>query len=882
MTLLIDRRNWNEQAPIIRDYISKADFMGLDIETHDDDRHAGLNQLCGYDAITRKKSKGKKLVFDHRRTTLCGMSLYTEDMREPVYINVGHADVENRITHDELLTILTAKREGAYWVAHNAPFEVTMLRQTLNHDLVPNIICTLQMAVSAHGPQQYSHAKWATCGVGGIETLIPQLVQLSFEGFDPETKKMSGKLEELVGKITAKESDAAHSYNGLINSIAYGYGLKQAIHSHFGVKMTTFDECLGDKAHMGQLTGPETAAYGGDDAFWALRLFRHLMTMMDEQTLRVFFEQENPMVATYANIWQGGMRVNFDAIEGRVVTERDEAAKTLRRLRAAVRQLLPFPDEPNAALLKREKWYEKNYNKYRTNIAKWALLDDVDSSFEELSRAAGSVSHNWMKEEGKSKSTGPNFSHYMPVRTLMYDLIGAKLIMSQGKVQSDGEARGKLKDKLDDKNAIEVIDCINALAGTDQRMKLYIAPYRLLTDPDTLRLYPVVTSMLATRRMAARDPNPMQLAKRGESTWVRGFFVADEDDEVIVSIDWSAVELVEIGEFSGDPEFIKAFGQLPHDDLHSGSAAAILNVESPGLTTEIFKDLRHLPDWDSFMSKYHNTVPNFDRLKLNLKGEPIDPKAAYKYWRPEIGKTANFGYWYSGFLHTIGEAMGWGIETTAAAADLYRQRFAVAEQWRLDTIARAQRDGFIRLPDGHRYTKYEATNEWFLEWCAKFVSQNDQLRNYNEVIRRIGQRLARRAGNQAVNAYIQGTCATLAKRSARRIESWIMKERLKARFMIPVHDELVSSVHRRDVAQYVEGARAIMIDHPDLFQKCKLDASPSVGLTFEPWHEKKARLGQVELYEPPALIVGAERADKRLDAKGVNDVVDWLFEQKAA
>ena len=35
-------------------------------------------------------------------------------------------------------------------------------------------------------------------------------------------------------------------------------------------------------------------------------------------------------------------------------------------------------------------------------------------------------------------------------------------------------------------------------------------------------------------------------------------------EHLIVRIDWTGIELVEIGEFSGDPEFIKAFGQIPH------------------------------------------------------------------------------------------------------------------------------------------------------------------------------------------------------------------------------------------------------------------------------------------------------------------------------
>lgn len=881
--MLIDRHNWDEQLPILQQHISGADFIGLDCETHDDKRHDGLNQLCGYDPKTRKKKKGKKLVFDMRRTELCGASLWTESMPEPVYINVGHADVENRVTHDALSSLLTAKRKGAYWVAHNAPFETTVFRSTLGHDLVADgIICTMQMCVSAYGPQQYDHMKWVTCGVGAIETLIPQLVDMSMTEFDPETGKMSNKLEEFIGKITAKESDAAHSYNGLIKSISYGYGLKQAIKSHFGVHMTTFEECLGDKAHMGQLTGAETAAYGGDDAFWALRLFRHLLTMMDADTLKCFFEQENSMVGVYADIWAGGMSVDFDAIERRVVLEREEAAKILQRLRAAVRALLPFFAEPNEALAKRDEWYRKNHRKYRENITQWARLQHAPTPFEELSRAAGSVSHNWMKEEGKVKSTGPNFSHYMPIRVLMYDLIGAKPIVYQGKTQSDGETRGQLRDKLTDPNAIEIIDSINALSGVDQRMKLFIAPYRLLTDPETHRLYPVVTSMLATRRMAARDPNPMQLSKRGESTYVRGFFHADEEDHVMVSIDWSAIELVEIGEFSGDPKFIEAFSQIPHQDLHSGAAASILEVECPGLTVEAFKGLRQVKKWDEFQNKFG--LNDVSRLSTNLKGETLSIDKAYKYWRTEVGKGANFNAWYSGYLTTIGERMGWGPDTTQAATEKYFQYFAVAEQWRRETIARIKQDGFIRLPDGHLYTKYEATEQWFLEWLAKFGADvnNDQLRNYHSIIRKVGQRIARRAGNQTVNAFIQGTCATIAKRSILRVDEKIKSECFKARFMIPVHDELIWSVHWREVPEFIEMARGIMIDHPDIFRKCQLDASPSIGLTFEPWNSKDARIGQVELYEPPALIVGAERADTRLDANGIRDVVSWLFEQKEA
>ena len=54
--------------------------------------------------------------------------------------------------------------------------------------------------------------------------------------------------------------------------------------------------------------------------------------------------------------------------------------------------------------------------------------------------------------------------------------------------------------------------------------------------------------------------------------------------------------------------------------------------------------MKRLKDWDEFPA-----LENVERLKTNLKGEPIkSPSEAMKYWRTEVGKGANFNYWYSG------------------------------------------------------------------------------------------------------------------------------------------------------------------------------------------------------------------------------------------
>jgi DNA polymerase I-like protein with 3'-5' exonuclease and polymerase domains len=888
-TLLIDARNWHEQLPVLRGWMSSSPQLGIDCETEDSERHDGLKTLMRVND-EGFKSKATRLIFDMRRLNLCGVSLYGEAFEKCVYINTGHLDAENRVALPLVADLL---RGGKNYVAHNAPFELTVMREKLGINL-PDITCTLQMAVSAFGPHEFSHARWIAAGQGGIATLMPSIFQELGRGgiVDHDKLKFSAPMEELLYKIISKVSDADHSYNGLVDSIAYGYGLKRLIKNFFGYDMMTYEQTLGSKPHMGTLTGPEVARYGAEDAFWVLPLFRilvdHMMQNGGEPLLKVFSEQENPMVHVYSKIATTGWKVNTPAISDRRDLERANMASVLRRLKVSIASLLPFTATPHEGLLKYDKWYQNGFEKYRANIASWALSPDESDDFLQCQQVRGPVSNAWAADRQASESTGPNLAHYMPVRTILYDLLQTKVFLSQGKTQSDGEARGKLKDRFEKQPpsqhrdlALDVLTCLSEIAGIEQRMKLYLTPYTLLTDPETKCLYPTVTSMLATRRMGASTPNPMQLAKRGESTYVRGFFEPSYDDHVLVSIDWSAIELVEIAEFSGDRNMCAAFSQIPHDDLHSGAAADILSVDAQGLTETIFKDFKRCATWDEVLDKYKGDVSSFDRLRTNLKGDIIaTPADAYKLWRTEIGKGANFNYWYSGWLATVGDRLGWSQDKTKEATERYRGRFPEAEQWRLGVIDEVQRRGFVTLPDGHRYTRYEATEQWLMEWMIKFDFRD---RDVNRVFQWLASKIQRRAANQTVNAMIQGSCGTIAKRSTLSVNEWFRNEGMSHRdghFIVPIHDELVWSVHRDLAPRFITEARKIMISHPDMFQKCRLDASPSVGLTFEPYHAVKAPFGQVELFEMPSEFVGNSRAFTRGTENDFRSIIDRLFYER--
>lgn len=533
-TILVDRRN-ADLIPSIAEAVGSTPFVGVDCETEDSRRHEGLNQFMKVNE-EGKKAGNKKLVFDHRRTTMTGFSLYPENHDVAYYFNLGHADVENRLPFELCRPLF---QSNPTWISHNAPFELTMFKSCHDIDLL-NVICTLQLSVTAFGDDNYDLQEFRTSSLRGMEKWPMELLKAALKnvpvGDDDDDddggpkRRFNREVEDIISKIASKTSDAEHSYNGYIKSMAYGHGLKQLVRSIFGHQMGTFEETLAGNAHMGQLTGNEVADYGAEDAYWVVPLFRYLLqyvAMNSPRAIPTFFEQENPMIHVFSELWMGGMKVDFDSIESRRGQERQEFARILRELRGALKSY-SFNTDPNSELAKRQSWYDKNHDRYRKLITDWVALPNSNDDFEECIRVSNAVPNAWA-EERKDKRRGPlSISHYMPVRVLLYDLLGAKMQFDMGKLQSDGEARGKIKIWMEQQGLdTTVLDLMSQLASVETRMKTYLTPYMLLTDPETHCLYPSVSSMLNTRRMASAIPNVMALAKRGESTYVRGFFRGD-------------------------------------------------------------------------------------------------------------------------------------------------------------------------------------------------------------------------------------------------------------------------------------------------------------------------------------------------------------------
>lgn len=869
-SLLVDRNNVEALLPVLLDKLRTSYALcGFDVETQDSQRHAGLNKFMG--ATEETRGSKRKLVFDIHRTVMTGCSVYIDGDDQSYYFNFTHADTYNRIVNPREVLKQILEANSGTWLCHNLAFEIVMCRHTLGIEFPKTALCTLQACVSAYGPDEYDLSTFQGAYFDAVEKLMPDIDKLSALWADDD-REIPDDLNEVINQITGKNSRAAFSYNGFVNQISWGYGLKQAVERHFGHKMATFDDTLGEYAHMGQLTGAEVVEYGCDDAFWVVPLFKRTLEIFQDRcpnAITAFLETEAPMVFVYANIWSQGVQINPEGVQEIAQVEKVRAADVVRQLQAAMKTFLPFPADLCKGLAS-EKWYKQSY---RTKVENFCSinLEGLVSDDEVLSLLSGAIPKMFDLPVGSISLT-----HYMVVRTIIYDLLGAKVIRAEGKVQSDADARGRIESRYTragDESRAKLMSLLTELSGVDQRIKLYLNPYLQLVDPDTGRLHPQIGSDKATRRMGMTNPNPMQLGKRGESVYIRGFYEADDAESVVISLDWSAFELVIIGEQSGDENFLKCYRQRPHLDLHAGAAADILSVSVPGLTEEHFNLLKSVDSWTSFQQQ--TGLDNIKRLQRSLKQEPLEPQKARGYWRTEIGKGANFNYWYSGWLSTVGDRMSLSVDQTAEATERYRARFPQAEAWRVGIQQEVSSRGWTELPDGHRRWKWEATDDWQNGFWPKIPSFHSGV---DRVKREIIKRIQRRARNQAVNARVQGTNAFVAKRT---ILTLFSDPYFPARLMMPVHDELVFSCPKVHVYEVIQTVWRAMVNHPDVFKQAQLDATASFGLNYEPWHPKKQLLGQIEMHEAPdAPFVNVSTVGKTMSQDEVEEAIKWLFKTR--
>ena len=207
---------------------------------------------------------------------------------------------------------------------------------------------------------------------------------------------------------------------------------------------------------------------------------------------------------------------------------------------------------------------------------------------------------------------------------------------------------------LEDKHPI--IDEILEFRAVKKLLSTYIEPFPSFVLPSDGRVHTTFNQALtATGRLSSSNPNLQNIPIRTErGKEIRKAFVAGEPDGVIVSADYSQIELRIMAHISQDQHLIQAFRE--GRDIHSATAEKIFGISHDEVT----------PD------------------------------------QRRIAKTANFGIMYG--ISSFGLAQRLGISRTEAKKliDDYFAAFPAIRSFIDDTVASARENGYVETLFGRR------------------------------------------------------------------------------------------------------------------------------------------------------------------------------------
>ena len=145
------------------------------------------------------------------------------------------------------------------------------------------------------------------------------------------------------------------------------------------------------------------------------------------------------------------------------------------------------------------------------------------------------------------------------------------------------------------------------------------------------------------------------------------------------------------------------------------------------------------------------------------------PLGEVSYDQRGLGKTINFATIYGVSAFGLSSRTDMGPKEAQEFLDQYFTTYPKVRQYIDDTIHRASEDGYVETLLGRR-------------------------RNFRELRERLPFNQRQALERQAINAPIQGTAADITKIAMRRLHERLRCEKLQAKMLLQVHDELVLEV----------------------------------------------------------------------------------------
>lgn len=201
-----------------------------------------------------------------------------------------------------------------------------------------------------------------------------------------------------------------------------------------------------------------------------------------------------------------------------------------------------------------------------------------------------------------------------------------------------------------------IIDAILEYRGLRKLLSTYIEPFAGFVSPQDGRVHTTFNQTLtSTGRLSSSNPNLQNIPIRtDEGREIRKAFVAGSPGSVMMSADYSQIELRLMAHFSGDGHLIDAF--KAGMDIHSATAAKIFGIDVEDVT----------PD------------------------------------QRRIAKTANFGIMYGISPFGLSERLRCTRQEASRIIDDYFRSFPSIRAFIDGTVVAARRNGYVETLFGRR------------------------------------------------------------------------------------------------------------------------------------------------------------------------------------
>ena len=215
--------------------------------------------------------------------------------------------------------------------------------------------------------------------------------------------------------------------------------------------------------------------------------------------------------------------------------------------------------------------------------------------------------------------------------------------------------------------------------------------------------------------------------------------------------------------------------------------------------------MAHLSEDDGLLHAFEKKLDVHKATAAEVFGVPLD---AVDNDQRRSAKAINFGLIYGMSAFGLAKQLDISRGEAAQYIELYFARYPGVKRYMDETRELAKEQGYVETVFGRRL------------YLPDINARNAQMRNYAE--------------RTAINAPMQGTAADIIKRAMLDVSAWLEKDKVDARVIMQVHDELVLEVKAGELESVADKVQELMVTAASL--KVPLEVDSGIGNSWEEAH----------------------------------------------